>query len=155
MRYTIIGIALGIIIGLIPLNSYETGIQIFTEWFGSLSKINNTKVSPYDFSKDSNIGIDTDNSLLILKGNGEVKYQKVFDEGVRHASSGNFENFIKYEKLGKDIKAYLIIQKSNRIVQLEKPTTYIGRRDFTTGFIPDMFYALPLTVKHGNLFCLP
>ncbi len=42
------------------------------------------------------------------------------------------------EKLDKDVKAYLIIQKSNRIVQLEKPTTYIGRRDFTTGFIPDI-----------------
>ncbi len=41
-------------------------------------------------------------------------------------------------KLGKDIKAYLIIQKSNRIVQLEKAFTFIGRRDFTTGFVPDI-----------------
>ncbi len=41
-------------------------------------------------------------------------------------------------KFGNEIKAYIIIQKSNRMVQLEKPSTFIGRRDFTTGFIPDI-----------------
>jgi signal-transduction protein with cAMP-binding, CBS, and nucleotidyltransferase domain len=40
--------------------------------------------------------------------------------------------------LGKDVKAYLIVQRSNRIVQLEKHSTFIGRRDFTTGFVPDI-----------------
>jgi CRP-like cAMP-binding protein len=42
------------------------------------------------------------------------------------------------EKLNPDIKAYLIIQRSNRIVQLSKLTTYLGRRDYTTGFTPDI-----------------
>jgi len=37
-----------------------------------------------------------------------------------------------------DIKAYLIIQRSNRIVQLTKTETYIGRKDYTTGYIPDI-----------------
>lgn len=42
------------------------------------------------------------------------------------------------EKLNPDIKAYLIIQRSNRIVQLTKTRTYLGRRDYTTGFTPDI-----------------
>ena len=42
------------------------------------------------------------------------------------------------KKLPSDIKAYLIIQRSNRIVQLIKIKTFLGRRDYTTGFIPDV-----------------
>lgn len=42
------------------------------------------------------------------------------------------------EKINAGIKAYLIIQRSNRIVQLTKTKTYLGRRDYTTGFIPDI-----------------
>jgi CRP-like cAMP-binding protein len=40
--------------------------------------------------------------------------------------------------LDNDIKAYLVIKRSNRIVQLTKKFTYLGRRDYTTGFIPDV-----------------
>jgi CRP-like cAMP-binding protein len=42
------------------------------------------------------------------------------------------------EKIGGDIKAYLIIQRSNRLVQLTKTQTFLGRRDYTTGFVPDI-----------------
>ncbi len=42
------------------------------------------------------------------------------------------------EKIEEDIKAYLIIKRSNRIVQLTKTQTYLGRRDYTTGFVPDV-----------------
>ncbi len=42
------------------------------------------------------------------------------------------------EKISPDIKAYLIIQRSNRIVQLTKTQTILGRRDYTTGFVPDI-----------------
>lgn len=45
---------------------------------------------------------------------------------------------ITSEKLDPAIKAYLIIQRSNRIVQLIKAKTTIGRRDYTTGFVPDV-----------------
>jgi len=40
--------------------------------------------------------------------------------------------------LSPDVVAYLIIKRSNRIVQLKKQHTIIGRRDYTTGFIPDI-----------------
>jgi len=42
------------------------------------------------------------------------------------------------EKISPEIKAYLIIQRSNRIVQLTKTKTFLGRRDFTSGFAPDI-----------------
>jgi CRP-like cAMP-binding protein len=42
------------------------------------------------------------------------------------------------EKIGGDVKAYLIIQRSNRLVQLTKTQTFLGRRDYTTGFVPDI-----------------
>jgi len=42
------------------------------------------------------------------------------------------------EKIDTEIKAYLIIQRSNRIVQLTKTVTVLGRRDYTTGFVPDI-----------------
>jgi CRP-like cAMP-binding protein len=42
------------------------------------------------------------------------------------------------ELLDPDIKAYLVIKRSNRIVQLTKKFTYLGRKDYTTGFIPDV-----------------
>lgn len=42
------------------------------------------------------------------------------------------------EVLDAEIKAYLVIKRSNRIVQLTKVHTYLGRRDYTTGFIPDV-----------------
>ena len=48
------------------------------------------------------------------------------------------EDEITSEKLDQEVKAYLIIQRSNRIVQLTKIQTFLGRRDYTTGFIPDV-----------------
>jgi CRP-like cAMP-binding protein len=42
------------------------------------------------------------------------------------------------EAIDTDVKAYLIIKRSNRIVQITKKHTYLGRRDYTTGFIPDV-----------------
>lgn len=42
------------------------------------------------------------------------------------------------ERIDPNVKAYLVIQRSNRIVQLTKKKTYLGRRDYTTGFVPDI-----------------
>jgi len=42
------------------------------------------------------------------------------------------------EKLNPGLKVFLVIQRSNRVVQLTKNSTSIGRRDYTTGFVPDV-----------------
>lgn len=42
------------------------------------------------------------------------------------------------EMIPPDVKAYLVIERSNRVVQLTKTHTYLGRRDYTTGSVPDV-----------------
>jgi CRP-like cAMP-binding protein len=42
------------------------------------------------------------------------------------------------EMLDPNVKAYLVIERSNRVIQLTKTHTYLGRRDYTTGFVPDV-----------------
>ncbi len=42
------------------------------------------------------------------------------------------------EMLDPNLKAYLVIERSNRVVQLTKTHTFLGRRDYTTGFVPDV-----------------
>ena len=42
------------------------------------------------------------------------------------------------EMLDSNVKAYLVIERSNRVVQLTKTHTFLGRRDYTTGFVPDV-----------------
>ncbi len=50
----------------------------------------------------------------------------------------NEDDEMTSEKLDENIKAFLVIQRSNRIVKLTKKSTNIGRKDYTTGFVPDV-----------------
>ncbi len=50
----------------------------------------------------------------------------------------NSEGETTSELLDPSIKAYIVIERSNRVVQLTKTATFIGRRDYTTGFVPDI-----------------
>ncbi len=61
------------------------------------------------------------------------------------------------ERIDPNIKAYLVIQRSNRIVQLTKNKTYLGRRDYTTGFVPDIDLTKEdeekyISRKHAGIF---
>ena len=87
-------------------------------------------------------------SIKILKKLAE-KDMKVFDNllGLRAPVTGPDGKPVRIEladddktseKIDSNVKAYLIIKRSNRIVQLTKKHTYLGRRDYTTGFIPDV-----------------
>jgi CRP-like cAMP-binding protein len=58
--------------------------------------------------------------------------------GEKPAAKGTAKEETTAEKIGGEIKAYLIIQRSNRLVQLTKAQTFLGRRDYTTGFVPDI-----------------
>jgi len=40
--------------------------------------------------------------------------------------------------LDPSIQAFLVIQRSNRVVQITHKTTFLGRRDYTSGFTPDI-----------------
>ncbi|MCK5059371.1 MAG: cyclic nucleotide-binding domain-containing protein [Candidatus Aminicenantes bacterium] len=89
----------------------------------------------------------TDIGLKILKKQSE-KNLRILENILRLSQpvevpppkpkKGKTEDDKTAEKVDPDIKAYLIVQRSNRIVQLTKKQTYLGRRDYTTGFIPDV-----------------
>ncbi len=61
------------------------------------------------------------------------------------------------ERLNPGLKVFLVIQRSNRIVQLTKNSTSIGRRDYTTGFVPDVDLTKEdeekyISRKHASIF---
>ena len=76
----------------------------------------------------------SEKNLKIFTNLLSLKTKSVTPEKVPKAE----EEEITSEKLNSEVKAYLIIQRSNRIVQLTKIQTFLGRRDYTTGFIPDV-----------------
>lgn len=75
--------------------------------------------------------VKTVENLLKLRQTFEVKKDP-------NAEPDSYPKDETSEKINPDIKAYLIIQRSNRIVQLTKTKTFLGRRDYTTGFVPDI-----------------
>lgn len=88
-----------------------------------------------------------DIALKILKKLSEkhIKIQSMLLEmaaagagGARPAAREARKEDSTSEKIGGEVKAYLIIQRSNRLVQLTKTQTFLGRRDYTTGFVPDI-----------------
>jgi CRP-like cAMP-binding protein len=78
----------------------------------------------------------SDKNLKIFNNLLNLKAKSVTPERI--PKTNDEEDEITSEKLNPDIKAYLIIQRSNRIVQLTKMNTFLGRRDYTTGFVPDV-----------------
>jgi CRP-like cAMP-binding protein len=86
-------------------------------------------------------------SLKILKKLSEknlkmlensMSMTKTVSASVKKKKAAKLEESEKDEAIAPDVKAYLIIKRSNRIVQITKKHTYLGRRDYTTGFIPDV-----------------
>lgn len=104
---------------------------------------------PYDALVDM-MTKSTDISVKILKKQSE-KNLRILENILRlsqpvevqqpppaKAKKGKAEDDKTAEKVDSNVKAYLIVQRSNRIVQLTKRNTFLGRRDYTTGFIPDV-----------------
>jgi len=77
-------------------------------------------------------------NLKILENLLSVKSAPAMPRRVVNEPHDTTENEMTSEKIDGDVKAYLIIKRSNRIVQLTKTNTYLGRRDYTTGFVPDV-----------------
>jgi len=102
---------------------------------------------PYTFLTDM-MKQSTEISLKILKKLSEkhVKIEdalvslwqnsKTTDEKVKKREEKSDER--PAGRITPDIKAFLVIQRSNRVVQLTKTVTFLGRRDYTSGFVPDV-----------------
>lgn len=80
-----------------------------------------------------------DNSLKMEKpATVARKAPKIIDTEAEARTADVKEEEKTSEMLPPDIKAYLVIERSNRVVQLTKTQTYLGRRDYTTGSVPDV-----------------
>ncbi len=91
----------------------------------------NTAISLKILKKLSEKHIKIQNNTLDLK-KAELEAKKV-EPGAEAA-----EDEKTSEMLDPNVKAYLVIERSNRVVQLTKTHTFLGRRDYTTGFVPDV-----------------
>ena len=91
----------------------------------------NTAISLKILKKLSEKHIKIQNNTLDLK-KAELEAQEA-EPGAEAA-----EDEKTSEMLDPNVKAYLVIERSNRVVQLTKTHTFLGRRDYTTGFVPDV-----------------
>lgn len=125
------------------------------DFFGEESLLSNP-VSPVtvEVIEDANLIRIPNNSLAeMIKQNTEIalKVLKKLSEKHFRIEEALLEKIAKpvprpeqvdeegtSPEIAAKINAYLVIQRSNRIVQLKKTLTVLGRRDYTTGFIPDV-----------------
>ncbi|MEN8153784.1 MAG: cyclic nucleotide-binding domain-containing protein [Acidobacteriota bacterium] len=82
--------------------------------------------------------IKTVNNLSMLQGKTKIELGDENAPPPISPQQPEENDDLTAEKLKPDIKVFLVIQRSNRVVQLTKNMTSIGRRDYTTGFIPDV-----------------
>lgn len=85
--------------------------------------------------KLSEKNVKTVDSLVMMQGRQKID---LGDEGLPDSPPEIEPEELTAEKLNPGLKVYLVIQRSNRVVQLTKNSTSIGRRDYTTGFVPDV-----------------
>jgi len=85
----------------------------------------NTEIALKILKKLSEKHFRIQEALLEKIGEPQVAPEKSSDEGTA-------------PDISPTVNAYLVIQRSNRIVQLKRIRTIMGRRDYTTGFIPDV-----------------
>jgi len=94
----------------------------------------NKDISLKILKKLSEKNIKTVDSLIMLQLRQKIN---LGDEDLPNPPEMVHEDLTE-ERLNASMKVYLVIQRSNRVVQLTKNATSIGRRDYTTGFVPDV-----------------
>ncbi|HDP95683.1 MAG TPA: cyclic nucleotide-binding domain-containing protein [Candidatus Aminicenantes bacterium] len=77
----------------------------------------------------------SEKNLKILEYLFQMKGQDITSDEQPASESLEEDN---QDLLDPAIQAYLVIQRSNRVVQLTHKTTFLGRRDYTSGFTPDI-----------------
>ncbi|MBN1501520.1 MAG: hypothetical protein JW982_15275 [Spirochaetes bacterium] len=106
MKYFAIGLFLGTLINFLPIFNFETGIAVFPEWTGSISKNGEIRTSPFIESGKADFIIDSANSFLKIDTSGHTNKVKSFDDSILHNLSGNGKYYITYEKIGNEIAFY-------------------------------------------------
>ncbi len=104
MRYSIIGLLVGILLGIAPVFIIHTGFVLTPLWYGSLQKIQAIEPASVDYEKMS-FAVTTDNGYHYIGANGVVhKFISAADAFVKPTSDGKF--YITYKKIGNEIAMY-------------------------------------------------
>jgi len=77
----------------------------------------------------------SEKNLKILDYLFQMKGQDITSDDQPSAESTEKDST---DLLDPAIQAFLVIQRSNRVVQITHNTTFLGRRDYTSGFTPDI-----------------
>jgi hypothetical protein len=107
MRFFLLGLFIGLIVGLIPFWTHRNGFELYPEWHGKIDTIgaiepsNNTAIAPLRLQP-----IKVENRIFILAGNGELKHEVAPDDLT--AVSGNGKYYITYQKVGTSIEFFNI-----------------------------------------------
>jgi len=80
----------------------------------------------------------SEKNLKILDYLFNMKAQDITSDEDRSDTEPPEEEVAVADQLDASIHAYLVIQRSNRVVQLTRKITFLGRRDYTSGFSPDI-----------------
>ena len=104
MRYAIIGLLAGILVGLAPVFITHTGFVLTPLWYGSLQKIQATEPAPIN-DTSMTFAVTTDSGYYHIRASGLVqKFIAGADAFVKPTSDGKF--YITYKKVGNEIAMY-------------------------------------------------
>jgi hypothetical protein len=104
MRYAILGLLVGILLGIAPVFMIHTGFVLTPLWYGSLQKIQTIEPASTTNGKMS-FAVITDNGYLYIAANGLVhKFISSTDAFVKPTTDGKF--YITYKKIGNEIAMY-------------------------------------------------
>ncbi|MDH7554388.1 MAG: hypothetical protein QHH74_12100 [Spirochaetota bacterium] len=104
MRYSIIGLLVGILLGFSPVFMTHTGFLLTPLWYGSLQKIQAIEAAPGNDEKMS-FAVTTDSGYYYIGASGLVhKFITAGDAFIKSTSDGKF--YITYKKVGNEIALY-------------------------------------------------
>lgn len=104
MKYLILGIVSGALLAFIPFLQPESGIELYPEWYGTVSTVRQIEPSANPvLMKGSVPPITRGSTVYVLKGSGELLAE--YDSGEKlTAVSGNGKYLVEYEKVGSSVE---------------------------------------------------
>ena len=107
MKYLILGLLTGILVGLAPFFKPLGGFELNPEWYGEVPQIDKIEASSNALKVKSLPPIQILDSVYILSANGLLRHKYSSDRLI--SISGNGKHLIEYEKAGKAIEFFNIM----------------------------------------------
>ncbi len=104
MRYILLGVLIGLLLGFIPLMEPSGAMEFYPEWYGRIGDLQGVEKSTHPALLKSGLPpLQKDNTIWYLNADGTL-VQTIAFTGKNMAASGNGRYFVEYEKVGKSIE---------------------------------------------------